>query len=421
MHAIWGAHMMSLTKLIVVVDADCDVHDLHEVAWRALGNTDYARDLTVVEGPVDHLDHASYQQFWGGKAGIDATRKLPEEGYTRDGGWPEMVVSDPRDGGEGRPPVEGVRPVSARVRDRGPLRARSRPSRRPGQGLPAAGDDRALGLRAALRLHRRADRDVRDDAQSTGASCCWSPSRWWGCAPSRWPATGSSTARSTPATRAPPSRELVTGAVSVRYGVDRRAGRRAWSSWAPRPLLNPLCLALAPVAVIPMVVYPYGKRFTELPARHPGPRPGDGPDRRLARGHRRLVVGRGDPRARGRHLDRRLRPDLRLPGRGGGPRARRASRCRPASASRPRSTGRPGLPCRHHGPARLVRRGHRTRACSAGSGLAIVAGAFVYEHHRAAARPVPRSTGRSSRVNGFIGIALFVCALLDLLVRGLGN
>jgi 4-hydroxy-3-polyprenylbenzoate decarboxylase len=95
MHAIWGAHMMSLTKLIVVVDADCDVHDLHEVAWRAFGNTDYARDLTVVEGPVDHLDHASYQQFWGGKAGIDATRKLPEEGYVRDGGWPEMVVSDP--------------------------------------------------------------------------------------------------------------------------------------------------------------------------------------------------------------------------------------------------------------------------------------------------------------------------------------
>ena len=36
MNAIWGAHMMSLTKLIVVVDADCDVHDYHEVAWRAL-------------------------------------------------------------------------------------------------------------------------------------------------------------------------------------------------------------------------------------------------------------------------------------------------------------------------------------------------------------------------------------------------
>ena len=57
--------------------------------------TDATYVLSVVEGPVDHLDHASYQQFWGGKAGIDATRKWPEEGYTRDGGWPEMVLSDP--------------------------------------------------------------------------------------------------------------------------------------------------------------------------------------------------------------------------------------------------------------------------------------------------------------------------------------
>jgi 4-hydroxy-3-polyprenylbenzoate decarboxylase len=93
MHAIWGAHLMSLTKLIIVVDSDCDVHDYAEVAWRAFGNVDYSRDLTVVEGVVDHLDHASYQQFYGGKAGIDATRKLPEEGYRR--GWPEMITSDP--------------------------------------------------------------------------------------------------------------------------------------------------------------------------------------------------------------------------------------------------------------------------------------------------------------------------------------
>lgn len=95
MHAIWGAHLMSLTKLIVIVDADCDVHDYAEVSWRAFGNVDYARDLLLTEGPVDHLDHASYQQFWGGKLGIDATRKLPGEGYTRDGGWPEMITSDP--------------------------------------------------------------------------------------------------------------------------------------------------------------------------------------------------------------------------------------------------------------------------------------------------------------------------------------
>jgi 4-hydroxy-3-polyprenylbenzoate decarboxylase len=93
MNAIWGAHLLSLTKLIVVVDDDCDPHDYHDVAFRAFGNVDYSHDLLLTQGPVDHLDHSSYQQFWGGKAGIDATRKLPTEGYSR--GWPaEAVMSD---------------------------------------------------------------------------------------------------------------------------------------------------------------------------------------------------------------------------------------------------------------------------------------------------------------------------------------
>ena len=94
MHAIWGAGLMSLTKLIVVVDADCDVHDYNEVAWRAFGNVDYSRDILQTVGPVDHLDHSAYEQFFGGKLGIDATGKLPTEGYHRDGGWPSECVLD---------------------------------------------------------------------------------------------------------------------------------------------------------------------------------------------------------------------------------------------------------------------------------------------------------------------------------------
>ncbi len=42
-------------------------------------------------------------------------------------------------------------------------------------------------------------------------------------------------------------------------------------------LLNPLCLALAPVAVVPMVVYPYGKRFTNYPQAILGLAQGMGP------------------------------------------------------------------------------------------------------------------------------------------------
>ena len=95
MSAIWGAGLLSLSKLVVVVDADCDVHDYAEVAWRAFGNVDYAHDVLHTVGPVDHLDHGSYEQFWGGKLGVDATRKLPTEGYRREGGWPaECVVDD---------------------------------------------------------------------------------------------------------------------------------------------------------------------------------------------------------------------------------------------------------------------------------------------------------------------------------------
>jgi 4-hydroxy-3-polyprenylbenzoate decarboxylase len=94
MNAIWGAGLLSLSKLIVVVDADCDVHDYAEVAWRAFGNVDYAHDVLHTVGPVDHLDHASYEQFFGGKLGVDATRKLPGEGYRREGGWPSECALD---------------------------------------------------------------------------------------------------------------------------------------------------------------------------------------------------------------------------------------------------------------------------------------------------------------------------------------
>jgi 4-hydroxy-3-polyprenylbenzoate decarboxylase len=94
MHAVWGAGLLSLSKLVIVVDADCDVHNYAEVAWRAFGNVDYAHDLVTTVGPVDHLDHSSYEQFYGGKAGIDATRKLPTEGYRRAGGWPAECVMD---------------------------------------------------------------------------------------------------------------------------------------------------------------------------------------------------------------------------------------------------------------------------------------------------------------------------------------
>src|SRR5262249_7041072 len=52
-------------------------------------NVDPARDVLLSEGPLDHLDHAPERQFVGGKLGIDATAKLPEEGARP---WPDEIV-----------------------------------------------------------------------------------------------------------------------------------------------------------------------------------------------------------------------------------------------------------------------------------------------------------------------------------------
>jgi len=92
-HGLWGMGMMALAKAIVVVDEEIDVRDYRQVAWYALGNVDWRRDVVITEGPVDQLDHSSPVSCFGGKIGIDATRKLPEEGHSRP--WPEPVRMSP--------------------------------------------------------------------------------------------------------------------------------------------------------------------------------------------------------------------------------------------------------------------------------------------------------------------------------------
>ena len=89
---VWGLGLLSLAKTIIVFDEWVDVQNLSQAAWQALGNVDWSRDVVHTDGPVDHLDHASYQHSYGGKIGIDATAKLPEEGYPRE--WPQVVQMD---------------------------------------------------------------------------------------------------------------------------------------------------------------------------------------------------------------------------------------------------------------------------------------------------------------------------------------
>ena len=94
MNALWGlGHMMMLTRVLLVVDADVDPADVRGVVWNALNNVDPSRDLVIMPGPVDDLDHSgSYLMSLGHKLGIDATRKRADEGYARE--WPPEILMD---------------------------------------------------------------------------------------------------------------------------------------------------------------------------------------------------------------------------------------------------------------------------------------------------------------------------------------
>src|SRR5436190_3885194 len=91
MNAFWGLGQLMFSKTIIVVDKDIDVQDEAEVAWIAGTHVDPARDIQIVTGPVDDLDDAALQPAFGGKMGIDATRKLPSEGFTRE--WPKRLAT----------------------------------------------------------------------------------------------------------------------------------------------------------------------------------------------------------------------------------------------------------------------------------------------------------------------------------------
>ncbi|WP_432799988.1 UbiD family decarboxylase [Poriferisphaera sp. WC338] len=93
MHAIWGAGQMAWTKMLVIVDEDVDVHNHEEVMFHLCANVDPGRDVEIVNGPLDILDHAAPRLGAGHKIGFDATRKIKGEEVggnpVRD--WPNVL------------------------------------------------------------------------------------------------------------------------------------------------------------------------------------------------------------------------------------------------------------------------------------------------------------------------------------------
>lgn len=92
MNGLWGLARLSTVKMLVVVDAEVDVRD-DAAVWFAVGaNAHPGRDTIFSEGPADWHDHAAPIAGVGHRIGIDATRKLTDEGHPRE--WPESLRID---------------------------------------------------------------------------------------------------------------------------------------------------------------------------------------------------------------------------------------------------------------------------------------------------------------------------------------
>lgn len=90
LNALWGHQLTMFSKLVVVVDADIPLSNLNDVWFSVAGNLHPSRDVILNEGPGSPSDYASPVPGLGSMVGLDATRKLSNEGHLR--GWPAPAV-----------------------------------------------------------------------------------------------------------------------------------------------------------------------------------------------------------------------------------------------------------------------------------------------------------------------------------------
>jgi 4-hydroxy-3-polyprenylbenzoate decarboxylase len=74
------------------LDADADGHNTSDIPFRLGAGPDSQRDRIATKGPSDVLDHATSENAIGSKLGIDATKKLPGEGFKHP--WPPLITMD---------------------------------------------------------------------------------------------------------------------------------------------------------------------------------------------------------------------------------------------------------------------------------------------------------------------------------------
>jgi 4-hydroxy-3-polyprenylbenzoate decarboxylase len=93
MSALWGQGQMSFCKALVLVDSKVDLGSPRKVLETLLNEVDLESDLYVSEGVLDVLDHSAPEPLFGGKLGIDATMRLPDEKHRPSQGEPLPLPS----------------------------------------------------------------------------------------------------------------------------------------------------------------------------------------------------------------------------------------------------------------------------------------------------------------------------------------
>ncbi len=78
MNSLWGAGQMMFNKMMIVVNEDVDIHNPASLIQNIFENLNIPDDIILSRGPVDVLDHSSSEFAYGGKIGIDATKRKKE-------------------------------------------------------------------------------------------------------------------------------------------------------------------------------------------------------------------------------------------------------------------------------------------------------------------------------------------------------
>jgi len=239
MSSVWGAGQMAWTKMIVVVDEGVPVHDEAKVLSTVFERCDFRRDVELVHGPLDILDHSAPALGAGTKMGLDATRKREgEQAFGIALGDPRLPSPEETDAavvalrgafgaaampawGHGRCAFIAIDKREALDGARAIERAWSLLSDQPGAAEPPIWRATCIAPDTGSRSTPRSSAT----ATSVMATRCAAIHRWSGSTPPRWTRRVRSSARTAfPWT---PWIDRRSRSTHARLGHDGR-GRRAW-------------------------------------------------------------------------------------------------------------------------------------------------------------------------------------------------